>query len=215
MTDIHSHILFDVDDGSRSVEESLILLKKMYNAGFDKVILTPHYIKGEIYNINNREKLRKLDILREAVNESGINIDIFLGNEIFINNDLIQDVKDGLCYTLNNTNYILFEIPFHNRILNLESWIQKIEDIGCKLILAHPERYVYFQKNHKLVDELKKYGLLFQANYGSILNYYGKEACNSLKINSFFQKNNFLLFVNIYKTLSKRTLKLKLLLIIC
>ena len=64
-----------------------------------------------------------------------------------------------------------------------------IEGNGCRLILAHPERYTYFQENYELVDNLKKSGLLFQANYGSILNCYGKEACNLLK---YMLKNNYI-----------------------
>ena len=57
MTDIHSHILFDVDDGAKNIDESITLLKKLSEIGFKNVILTPHYIKGSEYNSQNKEKI--------------------------------------------------------------------------------------------------------------------------------------------------------------
>ena len=53
MTDVHSHILFNIDDGSYSIEESIILLKELKSIGFTDIILTPHYIKGSEYSANN------------------------------------------------------------------------------------------------------------------------------------------------------------------
>ena len=191
MTDIHTHILYDVDDGCRNIEESIFILKKLYKLGFNNVVLTPHYIKGEIYDVNNSHKLKKLNNLKNELRKQGIDINIYLGNEIFISNSLIEDIRVGNCYTLNNSNYILFEMPFHSKILNLDKWIDNMLSYGCKLILAHPERYTYFQKDYKLVDNLKKKGLLFQANYGSILNYYGKDSCNLLK---YMLKNKYIDF---------------------
>ncbi len=180
MTDIHTHILYNVDDGSKSIEESINLLKKLKDVGFNNVILTPHYIKGEVYDFNN-EYLDKFNKLKEEININNLDINIYLGNEIFINKYLLDDIKNDNCYTLNNSNYILFEMPFHTRINNIEDWVKNVISSGCKLILAHPERYTYFQEDYRLIDNLKKEGLLFQANYGSILNYYGKDAGNLLK----------------------------------
>ena len=65
MTDIHSHIIFDVDDGSKNIEESLELLRMMKKCGFDNVIMTPHYIEDTEYCSYNPEKLEKLAVLRE------------------------------------------------------------------------------------------------------------------------------------------------------
>ena len=81
MTDIHSHIVFDVDDGSRSVEESLAILKKLASVGFTNVIMTPHYIEGTEYSAANSEKLEKLDILRTAVSENNIAVNLYLRSE--------------------------------------------------------------------------------------------------------------------------------------
>lgn len=181
MTDIHSHILFDVDDGSRTIEESIELLKKMHEIGFNNVILTPHYIEGSEYNCENKQKRDKIKIIKEELVKQKININIFLGNEVFINDNIYNLIKNDVIHTLNNTKYILIELPFHNQIVNLEDIIYELKIKGLIPIIAHPERYTYFQKNYQEIDRLKEEGFLFQANYASILGYYGKESKKLLK----------------------------------
>ena len=181
MTDIHSHIIYDVDDGSYTIEESIALIKKLKSVGFDNIIMTPHYIDGSHYSSENEEKLAKLEVLRKAVKEENININLYLGNEIFINDHIIEGIKNNKIYPLNNSKYILFEIPFHNQILGLNDIIYEIKIAGYTPILAHPERYTYFQDNYHLVDALKEEGLLFQCNFSSILGYYGNESKKLLK----------------------------------
>ena len=181
MTDIHSHILFDVDDGSRTIEESIELLKQMREIGFNNVILTPHYIQGSEYCRANHEKKIKFNEIKEELEKQNIKINIFLGNEIFINNEIYELIKNGNIHTLNNTRYILVELPFHHSIMNLEDVIYELKIKGLIPIIAHPERYTYFQENYKEVDRLKEEGFLFQANYASILGYYGKESQKLMK----------------------------------
>ena len=181
MTDIHSHLLFDVDDGSRNIEESIELLKRMHEIGFNNIILTPNYIKGSEYSSKNKEKKEKYTKIKEELENQNININIYLGNEIFINNEIYDLIKEGHIHTLNNTRYILVELPFHNQIVNLEDIIYELKVKGLIPIIAHPERYTYFQNNYKEVDRLREEGFLFQANYASILGYYGKESQKLLK----------------------------------
>jgi protein-tyrosine phosphatase len=181
MTDVHSHILFDIDDGSNSIEESILLLKKLKEVGFDNVILTPHYIEGSDYNKVNSEKEERLILLKEAILKEKIDINIYLGNEIFINDNIISLIKSGHIKTLNHTKYLLIELPFHNKILNLEDIFFEISHAGYIPVLAHPERYTYFQKDYRLVDALKKNNILFQSNYSSILGDYGKNAKKLLR----------------------------------
>ena len=181
MTDIHSHIMFGVDDGSSSIEESLNLLRELKSVGFDNVILTPHYINGDTYSVPNDEKVRRLNILKEEVRKNHIDINLYLGNEIFISKNMIHDIEVGNACTLNHSKYFLFEIPFHNKINYLLDFVYEIRYNGYIPILAHPERYTYFQENYSLVDDLKEEGVLFQCNYASILGYYGKNAEKLMK----------------------------------
>ena len=181
MTDLHSHIIYDVDDGSSSIEESIALIKELKSIGFTNIIMTPHYIEGSEYSSENEEKITKLEILREEVKKQNIDINLYLGNEIFINDHIIDGIKENRIYTLNNSKYLLFELPFHNQIIGLSDIIYEMKIAGFIPILAHPERYAYFQKNKHLIDELKEEGLLFQCNYASILGNYGTGAKKLLK----------------------------------
>lgn len=181
MTDIHSHILFDVDDGSKSLEESIEILKRMQEIGFKNVILTPHYIEGSEYCCENKEKKEKLNLIKKALEAQNIKINVYLGNEIFINHNIYELIKEGVIHTLNSTRYILIEFPFHNQIVNLEDIIYELKIKGLIPIIAHPERYSYFQDNYQEIDRLREEGFLFQGNYASILGYYGKDSQKLLK----------------------------------
>lgn len=181
MIDLHSHILFNVDDGSSSIEESLELLKKFKKAGFDGVIATPHYIEGASYSASNDEKLEKFNILKEQVKKNNIDINIYLGNEIFINDNIVSLIESGNIYPLNNSKYLLIEFPFHNKIIGLSDVLYEIKCEGYIPILAHPERYDFFQDDYDLIDDFKEDGILFQCNYGSILGQYGKSAEKLIK----------------------------------
>lgn len=189
MTDIHSHILFDIDDGSKDIEESITLLKKMKEIGFNNVILTPHYIKDTEYSAENKEKKIKFNQLKEALIENNIDINIYLGNEVFINKEIYELIKTSKIHTLNNTRYVLIELPFHNEIVNLEDTIYELKVKGLIPIIAHPERYTYFQDDYSKVDNLREEGILFQANYASILGYYGK---SSQKLLKYMLKNRYI-----------------------
>ena len=181
MTDAHSHILFGIDDGSSSLKESIELLKKMKDTGFNNVILTPHYIEGSVFNANNIDKMNRYEMLLEELEKQNIDINIYLGNEIFISNNILSNIKRNQILSLNNTKYLLIELPFHNKILNLEDIIYEIKVKGYIPIIAHPERYTYFQENKDLIDKLREEEVLFQANYASILGYYGKSSEKLMK----------------------------------
>lgn len=181
MTDIHCHLIYDVDDGCRNIKESIVLLKKMKSVGFDNVIITPHYIENSEYASENEEKLEKLENIKATLKKNNVDINVYLGNEIFISESIIQNVKDGKIYPLNNSKYLLIEFPFHNEILNLEDVLFEIKVNGYIPIIAHPERYDVFKHDYSTVEKLKEAGTLFQSNYSSILGYYGKHAKKLMK----------------------------------
>lgn len=181
MTDVHSHILFGVDDGSSSIEESITLLKRLKEVGFNNVILTPHYIEGSDYCSSRSNNLEKYNELKKIIKDKKIGINIYLGNEIFIDDDIIEYIKEGKISSLNDNKYLLIELPFHNKIVNLEDTLYELSYAGFVPILAHPERYDFFQKDYKIVDSLRENGVLFQANYASILGYYDNKSKKLLK----------------------------------
>ncbi len=181
MTDTHSHILFNIDDGSNNIEESIAILKEMAKVGFKHVILTPHYIEGTEYSVTNEEKDIRFALLEKRIKEENLDITIHLGNEIFLHNNLIASIEGAKCYGLNKSNYLLVELPFHNQIRGLIDILYEFKVKGYIPIIAHPERYTYLQDNPDLVDKLKEEGTLFQCNYSSILGYYRKDAERLMK----------------------------------
>lgn len=176
MIDIHSHILYGIDDGATSIEESIEILKKLSILGFTKVIATPHYISNTEYVADNNKKREIFKELKEKIKELDIPIELYLGNEIFIDDDLMSRMVSQDIYTLNNTNYILLELPRMERCDYALDLIYELVRRGVKVILAHPERYVSFQKNPKLIDDYIELGVLLQGNVDSLTGKHGGEA---------------------------------------
>ena len=181
MTDIHNHLLFGIDDGARNLEESIDILKDMYNVGYRNIILTPHYIKDSAYQSPREENLRKLAILQNALIKSNININLYLGNEIYITENIDELIRKGTISSLNNTNYLLIELPMSGKYDEYKYIFQSLISKGYHVILAHPERYVAFQEDFNKVYELEKIGVYFQSNLDSIVGGYGEAAQKIIK----------------------------------
>lgn len=191
MVDTHNHILFNIDDGCRNIEESINLLRKMEELGFNKIILTPHYIKGTNLIANNNEKEYKLNQLKEKIKENKINIELYLGNEIFITDNIIELLKNDNVSSVNNSSYVLIELPFENEIIGLSDILYELRYNKLIPIIAHPERYTYFQNDVSKIESLREEGILFQVNYSSILGFYGKKAKKTMK---YLLKNGYVDF---------------------
>ena len=172
MIDIHTHILFNVDDGAKNVEDSIKLLNEAKEVGFEIIICTSHYIEG-FYDVKCNEREKKIIELNKK-KESDVEIDI--GNEIFFSNNIISLINENKAATLNNSRYVLFELPFNVEPLYLMDSIFKIQSNNLIPILAHPERYTYFYKNLEMYKKIADKGVLFQLNFGSFIGQYGKKA---------------------------------------
>ena len=181
MTDVHSHILFGIDDGSRTISESIELLKKLKSVGFNNVILTPHFILDSTYNSNYEANIKIYNELKERLISENIDINIYLGNEIFIDKNVPTLLEKNIITSLNETKYVLVEFPMHNKLLNIEDILYEIRSKGYEVVIAHPERYDAFKEDYSIVDTLREDGFLFQSNYSSILGYYGKDSIKLLK----------------------------------
>lgn len=186
MIDIHCHVLPGIDDGSQSLEESLMILEDMAAHGFTEIICTPHYIADSQYAASNVIKSAKLNALQAAANEKGINIKLHLGNEAYITEEMAKLIKQQQIHPLAK-NYILFELPMSGAVNSLQDYCHNLRCEGYNLILAHPERYITIQKNPQIAIELHKKGVEFQSNFGSMTGKYGKHAEKTLK---FLLKND-------------------------
>lgn len=192
MKDIHTHILDNLDDGAKTLNESLEILKKAYQNGFKDIILTPHYIKNSIYSANNQEKLRKLEILQKELQKRNILINLYLGNEVYIDEDIIELLENLEISTLNNSKYILIELPLNNKTLILDEVLYKLKKANLIPIIAHPERYLNYYKDYDFFASLIEKGCLFQGNIKSL---YGKYDRKSKKMFKELLKRNMFHFL--------------------
>lgn len=176
MIDFHSHILPNIDDGSRNMEQTVEILKEAKNAGFNKIISTSHYME-EYYNIDEEQRKK----LIEEVKEQSQGIELFLGSEIYVTGNIVELLKDQKASTINNSKYVLFELPLNTKEIMAKEVIYRLIENNYVPIIAHPERYKYVQENIEYIMELVDMGALLQSNYGSIIGMYGKKSESTVK----------------------------------
>ncbi len=181
MIDIHTHLIPNFDDGSKSLEMTKKMLDEHVRIGINTIYLTPHQ------NANNKNKLElveRFEKLKEELKDYPINF--YLGSEIYYYNGLIDDLKNDRCLTMNNTKYVLVEFSTRTET-NIADIIYEIVIAGFKPIVAHIERYQYLSENDYL--EIKSNGALIQVNSKSFEN---KEYKKILK---FLLKNKLIDFI--------------------
>lgn len=180
MIDIHSHIIPNVDDGARSVEETFNILKEAQGAGFTDVILTSHFLLN-YYETNAQELIFWKEKLQEVLKKQGTKINLHSGMEIYITNQMEELLENKKILTLANSGYMLIELPLATNVKYFDYVVYYLEAKGIKPIIAHPERYKCVQKDPDIVEEYIEKGCLIQCNYGSIVNLYGREAEKTIK----------------------------------
>lgn len=175
MIDIHSHILYNIDDGSRSKEESIAILKRMYSLGFNNMVATPHYITGSSFKCNNSNKNSLIKELQDELINQNIDMTLFPGNEVYIDNEILSLLEKGEISCINGSKYMLIELPRNGKINDLDNIIFKLRTKDIVPIIAHPERYIFFQENPSLMIDVLDKGAYFQCNFESINGKYGKD----------------------------------------
>lgn len=180
MIDLHCHIIFDTDDGAEKIENSINILREAANAGFTKICCTPHYVEPQ-YTKTKSENQEKLELIKEKLKEANIDIELYLGNEVYVSDNMKELVENGTIATISDTNYVLVELPLTQKLLSAEDMIEDLIFAGYTVILAHPERYIYAQKDLKYFDSFIERGVYLQGNYESLIGKYGKLAEKTLK----------------------------------
>lgn len=176
MVDIHNHLLYGIDDGSKSIEDSIEVLKDMEKEGYTDIILTPHYITDSSYSNPRSDNIKRLNILKEKVKEENIQINLYLGNEIFMDDNINELLEKDIISSLNDTNYLLIELPMSGEYSGYQEIFKYLLSLGYKVVLAHPERYIAFQEDFSKVYELEEIGVYFQSNIDSLVGKYGPAA---------------------------------------
>jgi len=186
--DIHSHLLPGIDDGAKNLEHSLELIKKMYALGIKNFITTPHVL-GDVYpNSSKIIKDKLTEVQEELVKQNMSEITITAAAEYMIDEQFSKLLEMGDLLTLKD-NLVLVEMSYFSAPINLYDILFEIQLKGYKPILAHPERYNFYHNDFESYYKLKKAGCLFQLNFLSMTEQYGKnvqKVCRKLlKLNMY------------------------------
>ena len=173
--DFHSHILPGIDDGARTLEESIQIVKAMSAMGFDRITCTPHITKK--YRNTPENIKERFDLLVTGMKDSGTEVDLRMSAEYRLNPETWPDIlAKGKLMPIED-KFILMEFPINDESdmygLDPEEEFRKVISLGLTPILPHPERYAYLPH-----DTLLRYvdlGVRIQSNYGSLAGIYGEE----------------------------------------
>ena len=169
--DMHSHLIPGIDDGSQSLEESVMLIEKLHEFGYRKIITTPHIMFPGFEN-GPDTILPGLELLRNELKARNIPVELDAAAEYYYNEhfwDLIEK-KELMCFS---GNKVLFELPTMNAPQELREKVFKLTTNGYVPVLAHVERYPYLYENG--LDEfeyLRSMGVLLQVNIGTFAGVY-------------------------------------------
>jgi protein-tyrosine phosphatase len=172
-TDIHSHLLPGIDDGSQDMETSLQLIKGMVELGYQKLVTTPHVL-WEIYPNTEEDIKLRLEELRLAVKQAGIKVELDAAAEYFIDDHFEEQLKNNIPFLPLRYKMILVEISMVTAPLDLQQVLFDMQIQGYQPVIAHPERYIYLTRKKEFFDELKDAGCFFQLNLLSLTGHYGR-----------------------------------------
>lgn len=178
MVDLHNHILPGLDDGAATLEESLDIARQFVSEGVTRVAATPHY------NSDDPRERRRADAdtvrarvaeLQPALDAAGIPLSVQCGNEIYLTPESPELLAAGTVCSLADGNTALVELSLlaGERPLYLDELIFRLQLGGYQIILAHPERYGFVERDVSALDTLASGGLVLQLTAPALLGDYG------------------------------------------
>lgn len=180
LIDIHCHIIPDVDDGPRTEEEAVALLRLQKRQGVDTIIATPHYRK-RMFTTDMRYVRRQFRRLQNLAEREGIRL--FLGCEIHECFQMAEVMEEKNLSTMAGSRYVLLEFSGATDYKEMKTQVYHLRSNGYRPIIAHIERYEAIRKKPDLADELKEMGARIQVNAESVMGQSGfmtKMFCKNL-----------------------------------
>lgn len=169
--DIHSHLIPGIDDGSPNIETTIFIIKNLIELGYKKAITTPH-IMSDFYRNDPVIIKDGLEKVRAELQKQSINFTIEAGAEYFMDYEFSQKLENEELLSWGD-NFLLVETSFISKTPKFEETIFQIQLKKYKVVLAHPERYLYMSIEE--LKELKQKNVFLQINILSLEGYYGKE----------------------------------------
>ena len=171
--DIHSHLLPGIDDGAKTISDTIRLTKAFETIGISQFITTPH-ISHYIWDNSPQAILANHKKTAILLSESNIKKPFQAAAEYFMDDWFEKHFKAEKLLTLKD-NYVLVEMSYMNAPIQLYKILFDLQVAGYIPVLAHPERYLFYHKNFNEYEKLKKAGCLFQLNLLAVVGYYGGE----------------------------------------
>lgn len=181
MVDIHSHILPGLDDGSVDLDTTIRMLQNAERCGTKAIIATPHYYRGYFEN-EYSEVVRLVELLKGDIASRGMDMDIYPGQEVFLDKHTVEMYKNGCIRGLNGSRYLLVEMPMQDYEASLLDIVYELRLLGVVPVIAHPERYTYIIDNRAVINSFVEEGCLFQINTGSVTGIFGKPVQKTAKV---------------------------------
>ncbi len=170
-TDMHSHLIPGIDDGSQSMDETIAMIAKFKELGYKKIITTPH-IMSDFYRNTPEIILGGLAEVREELKRINLDIEIEAAAEYYFDETLFHTLESDSFLTFNK-NHVLIEFSFSAEPQGHEKLFYDMRIKGYKPVIAHFERYIYFHGSIEKAQEWREKGMLIQMNINSIFGHYG------------------------------------------
>ncbi|MEO6490237.1 MAG: CpsB/CapC family capsule biosynthesis tyrosine phosphatase [Ferruginibacter sp.] len=190
-TDIHSHILPGIDDGSPNIETSIELVKGLMELGITRSIATPHII-SDMFRNDAASIGRALDELNAELKVQNLEFEVTAAAEYMMDAYFFELLQRKVKLLPITGNIILTEFSYATLPHSPEQMSFAIITEGYTPILAHPERYPYYYHDHNMYHHLQDLGFLLQINLLSLSGYYGKEAARAA---NYMLKNGLVSYV--------------------
>lgn len=171
-TDIHNHALFATDDGPKSEKDMFALIDEIYKDNIRHLCLTPHFHPG-YFGENGKRARRAFEILKKYAQDKYPDLSVYTGNELRYNRGCENWIKEGVCNTLNGSQYVLIDFSENQPVEDIVNGTNRILNAGYVPILAHVERYRRIPRNMEIVRELKDNGVIIQIDAQSFTGVFG------------------------------------------
>ena len=168
--DLHSHLIPGIDDGSKDMQTSILLIRELQKLGYTKLITTPHI--SDMFLNSSQTILSGYKELKEELIRQDIDIKIEVAAEYYADEHFDSLLEKNDILSFGKEKYLLFELSYFTPPHDIDNLIYDIKLKGYTPVLAHPERYLYWHSDFNQYRELKEMGTLFQINLNSTTGYY-------------------------------------------
>lgn len=172
-TDIHSHLIPGIDDGAKSMDDAIQMIKVLCDLGIQKIVTTPH-IMDEYFPNRESDILNGLKNLRNAISEHKLNVEIEAAAEYFVDDVFLSRLDGNASFLTFGDRFILIEGSTFVENPNMLNVIFQLNTLGYHPVLAHPERYTYYLNQYDIFQTFRSKGCLLQLNLMSLVGKYGK-----------------------------------------